>query len=112
MTANLLSKDDRHAAMMVRFAIRAQEEASKVLRPDVDDGSTLQMRIGLFQLLDQGDGLMCFICQLRLLVYLTSYAQASIAGPSCRGLWGRSAGDFAFSGTLYVYSNFIVTVMF
>ena len=46
MAANLLSPDPNHAANVVRFALRAQEEAAKVLRPDLDDGSTLQIRIG------------------------------------------------------------------
>ena len=46
VAANLFTKDKGHAASAIRFAIRAQEEASKVPRPDVDDGSTLQMRIG------------------------------------------------------------------
>lgn len=46
MAANLLVPDPGHAATAVRFALRAQEEAAKVPRPDVQDGSTLQMRIG------------------------------------------------------------------
>ena len=46
MAANLLVPDPDHAATVTRFALRAQQEAAKVLRPDVDDGSTLQMRIG------------------------------------------------------------------
>ena len=43
---NLTPRDPDHAATMVRFALRAQEEAAKVLRPDLQDGSTLQLRIG------------------------------------------------------------------
>ena len=43
---NLTPRDPDHAATMVRFALRAQEEAAKVLRPDLKDGSTLQLRIG------------------------------------------------------------------
>ncbi|GAX78262.1 hypothetical protein CEUSTIGMA_g5704.t1 [Chlamydomonas eustigma] len=35
----------KHAATIVRFALRVQEEASKVPRPDEEDGSMLQMRI-------------------------------------------------------------------
>ena len=46
LAANLLSPDANHAATAVRFALRAQEEAGKVPRPDLSDGSTLQMRIG------------------------------------------------------------------
>ena len=46
MAANLLTPDPDHAATVVRFALRAQQEAAKVLQPDADDGSTLQMRIG------------------------------------------------------------------
>ena len=46
VAGNLMVKDPGHAAAMIRFALRAQEEASKVPRPDLDDGSTLQMRIG------------------------------------------------------------------
>ena len=38
--------DPKHAAMMISFALRAQEEAAKVPRPDTDEGSTLQMRVG------------------------------------------------------------------
>ena len=44
--ANLVDPDPYHAATMVRFALRAQEEAAKVPRPDTDDGSTLSLRIG------------------------------------------------------------------
>ena len=33
-----------HAATAVRFALRAQEAAAKVLRPDLEDGPVLQMR--------------------------------------------------------------------
>ena len=47
VAANLFVHDPQHAATMVRFALRAQEEAAKVPRPDVDDGSTLQIRIGM-----------------------------------------------------------------
>ncbi|GAX81331.1 hypothetical protein CEUSTIGMA_g8762.t1 [Chlamydomonas eustigma] len=47
VAANLVVEDSQHAASMVRFAIRAQEEAGKVLRPDVDDGSNIQLRIGI-----------------------------------------------------------------
>ena len=46
MVANLNVKDEQHAANMIRFAIRAHEEASKVPSPDKDDGTTLQMRVG------------------------------------------------------------------
>ena len=46
VAANLLEKDPHHAATMVRFALRAQQEVAKVPRPDADDGSTLQMRMG------------------------------------------------------------------
>ena len=46
VAANLLTSDPGHAATVVRFALRAQQEAAKVPRPDMDDGSTLQMRIG------------------------------------------------------------------
>lgn len=46
VASNLFVKDPQHAATMVRFAKRAQEEAAKVPRPDVGDGSTLEMRIG------------------------------------------------------------------
>ena len=31
---------------MVRFALRVQEEVAKVPRPDLHDGTPLQMRIG------------------------------------------------------------------
>ena len=43
---NLVEPDPQHAATMVRFALRAQEEAAKVPTPGVDDGSTLRLRIG------------------------------------------------------------------
>ena len=47
VAANLFKPlSEAHAATMIRFAIRAQAEAAKVPRPDLDDGSTLQMRIG------------------------------------------------------------------
>ena len=46
VAANLVGLDNHHAATMVRFAIRARQEAAKVRRPDVDDGSTLKLRIG------------------------------------------------------------------
>ena len=46
VAANLVEPDPQHAATLVRFALRAQEEAAKVPRPDVDDGSTLSLRIG------------------------------------------------------------------
>ena len=49
VAANLFKVNQNHAAMMIKFALRAQEEAAKVPRPDVDDGSTLQMRIGACQ---------------------------------------------------------------
>ena len=42
----MVEKDPDHAATMVRFALRAQQEVAKVPRPDADDGSTLQMRMG------------------------------------------------------------------
>ena len=45
VASNLTVRDPKHAATMIRFAIRAQEEASKVPRPDAA-GSTLVMRIG------------------------------------------------------------------
>ncbi|GAX82129.1 hypothetical protein CEUSTIGMA_g9557.t1 [Chlamydomonas eustigma] len=47
VASNLLQADPQHAATMIRFAVRAHEEASKVLRPDKVDGSTLLMRCGL-----------------------------------------------------------------
>ena len=34
VAANLMIPDPQHAATMVRFALRAQEEAAKVPRPD------------------------------------------------------------------------------
>ena len=43
---NLVEPDLHHAATMVRFALRAQEEAAKVPTPGADDGSTLRLRIG------------------------------------------------------------------
>ena len=43
---NLVEPDPHHAATMVRFALRAQEEAAKVPQPGVNDGSTLKLRIG------------------------------------------------------------------
>ena len=43
---NLVDPDPHHAATMIRFALRAQEEAAKVPQPGVDDGSTLELRIG------------------------------------------------------------------
>ena len=43
---NLLVPDADHAATMVRFALRVQEEVAKVPRPDLHDGTPLQMRIG------------------------------------------------------------------
>ncbi len=47
VAANLVCMDAQHAATMVRFALRAQE-AGKVPRPDTEDGSTLQLRMGEF----------------------------------------------------------------
>ena len=46
VAANLFEPDPQHAATMARFALRARQEAAKVPRPDTDDGSTLQMRMG------------------------------------------------------------------
>jgi hypothetical protein len=46
VAGNLVTYDSKHAATVIRFAMRAQQEASKVPRPDMDDGSTLQLRIG------------------------------------------------------------------
>ena len=46
VAANLVERDRHHAATMVRFALRAQQEAAKVPRPDAEDGSPLQMRVG------------------------------------------------------------------
>ena len=46
VASNLFEPDSQHAATMVRFALRARQEAAKVLRPDTDDGSTLRMRMG------------------------------------------------------------------
>ena len=46
VAANLVKPDPHHAATMIRFALRVQQEAAKVPRPDVDDGSTLTLRIG------------------------------------------------------------------
>ena len=43
---NLVEPDPHHAATMVRFALRAQQEAAKVLQPGVNDGSTLRLRVG------------------------------------------------------------------
>ncbi|KAG1665167.1 hypothetical protein FOA52_005548 [Chlamydomonas sp. UWO 241] len=44
--ANLLQRDPEHAATMIRFALRAQEEAAKVPTP-TGDGTMLQMRCGI-----------------------------------------------------------------
>ena len=46
VASNLIAKQADHAAEMIRFALRAQEEASKVPCPDATDGSCLKMRIG------------------------------------------------------------------
>ena len=46
VAANLVDPDPHHAATMVRFALRARQEAAMVPRPDADDGSTLTLRIG------------------------------------------------------------------
>ena len=46
VAANLVKPDPHHAATMVRFALRARQEAAKVPRPDTNDGSTLSLRIG------------------------------------------------------------------
>ena len=46
VASNLVDPDPHHAATMVRFALRAQEEAAKVPRPDAEDGSMLTLRIG------------------------------------------------------------------
>ena len=43
---NLVDPDPHHAATMVRFALRAQEEAAKVPQPGVDYGSSLRLRVG------------------------------------------------------------------
>ncbi|GAX76026.1 hypothetical protein CEUSTIGMA_g3469.t1 [Chlamydomonas eustigma] len=47
VAGNLTILDQEHAANIVRFALRAQEEAAQVFRPDFEDGSTLQLRIGI-----------------------------------------------------------------
>ncbi|KAG1668075.1 hypothetical protein FOA52_010485 [Chlamydomonas sp. UWO 241] len=44
--ANLLQRDPEHAATMIQFALRAQEEAAKVPTP-TGDGTMLQMRCGI-----------------------------------------------------------------
>ncbi|KAG1665164.1 hypothetical protein FOA52_005545 [Chlamydomonas sp. UWO 241] len=44
--ANLLQRDPEHAATMIRFALRAQEEAAKVPTP-TGDGTMLKMRCGI-----------------------------------------------------------------
>ena len=46
VAANLFEPDPCHAATILRFALRAQEEAAKVARPDAQDGSSVLMRIG------------------------------------------------------------------
>jgi hypothetical protein len=46
VASNLVSFDSEHAATMIRFAMRVQQEVAKVPRPDRDDGSPLQLRIG------------------------------------------------------------------
>ena len=46
VASNLHTSDPQHAVTMIRFALRAQEEVAKVPRPDKDDGSALQMRVG------------------------------------------------------------------
>ena len=46
VASNLMAKHPEHAAEMIRFALRAREEASKVPCPDATDGSCLKMRIG------------------------------------------------------------------
>ena len=52
VAANLVDPDPQHAATMVRFALRAQEEAAKVPRPDVRHDmsgrpvESLMMRVG------------------------------------------------------------------
>ena len=51
---NLVDPDPHHAATMVRFALRAQEEAAKVPQPGVNDGSTLKLRIGEGRILGWG----------------------------------------------------------
>ena len=51
---NLVDPDLHHAATMVRFALRAQEEAAKVPQPGVNDGSTLKLRIGEGRILGWG----------------------------------------------------------
>ena len=43
---HLLTSFVTHSSSQVRFALRAREEAAKVPRPDVEDGSVLQMRVG------------------------------------------------------------------
>ena len=50
----MVDPDPQHAATMVRFALRAQEEAAMVPRPDVDDGSMLSLRIGKQSRLERG----------------------------------------------------------
>ena len=51
---NLVDPDPHHAATMVRFALRAQEEAAKVPQPGVDDGSSLRLRVGERRDVDEG----------------------------------------------------------
>ena len=55
VAANLVDPDPQHAANVVRFALKAQEEAGKVPRPDCSSRSDsgggvqmegLQMRVG------------------------------------------------------------------
>lgn len=46
VAGNLVCHDRNHAATILRFALRAQQEAARVPRPDVKDGTPVQLRIG------------------------------------------------------------------
>ena len=47
VTANLVEPDPQHAATMVRLALRVRQEAAELRRSDINDRSTLRLRIGV-----------------------------------------------------------------
>ena len=49
VVGNVVQRDPIHAVNILRFAMRASEVAATVARPDLEDGSPLQLRIGVWQ---------------------------------------------------------------
>ena len=122
VAANLFVPDPHHAATMAKFALRARQEAAKVPRPDLEDGSTLQMRMGegwgACMSADRGENSGCIAYMdaphhtvtsliIRTPAFLQSQClpsplltlQAFTAAPSPRELWASSGGGTTYLAT-------------